>query len=159
MSENSFFINCQAQLDRLRSELDANCAMISTIVDGKHTVHHISEKNPPPEGISQIAFEHSICGHVQKMNFPLLVDDAQSHPLLKNNPLIPLFSIGSYAGYPIPHPTTTDEPIGIICVIHDRLHNWSSDEQDRIESVAISLGGEMKRENILTWFDPFSDQG
>ena len=146
---------CQNRLDRLRSDMDANFAMISTFENRKHNVRYVSQKYPANVENQEIPIEYSICRHVEKMNFSLRIDDTQSHPLVVSNPLIGRDSIGSYAGVPIPHPKRRDKPLGVICVIFDRLHGWNDAELDQIQNVAQGLTGVMRKENLLPWLNRF----
>ena len=58
--------------------------------------------------------EWSFCQHVVRNQAPFVVDDAQSHPLMQNSPLVRIEGVRCYAGVPLV--TFRGHVIGSFCV-------------------------------------------
>lgn len=69
---------------------------------------------------------HSICAHTVTGKAPLIIEDAVHHPLVKDNPAIPAFGIGAYAGVPII--TEDNQAIGALCVLDLQARPWTEND-------------------------------
>ena len=77
-----------------------------------------------PDG-REMPLSHSFCKHVVLSGKPLIVADAREHPMLKDNPVVPLGVI-AYAGIPLV--TSDGLVLGSFCAIDTEPHAWT-DEQ------------------------------
>ena len=77
---------------------------------------------------------HSICQHTAAMDYPLVIDDTVSHPLLKENLAFAELGIASYLGAPV----HTDEgvAVGALCAIDLRKRRWTEREKAIVCSAA-----------------------
>lgn len=67
------------------------------------------------------------------MNFQLVIDDAQHHPLMKGNRTVEELGVAAYLGSPISvHP---DKAIGTICAIEHSPRRWT---EANIEDITIA---------------------
>lgn len=69
---------------------------------------------------------HSICAHTVTGKVPLIIKDAASHPLVKDNPAITAFGVGAYAGVPLI--TEDNQAIGALCVLDTTAREWTESE-------------------------------
>lgn len=92
---------------------------------------------------------HSFCQHVKRTGRPLVVDDARTHDLVKENLAIPVLGVIAYLGVPIIG--ADDTPIGALCVIESKPRIWTEEEQNLLNDLAICVRDEIKlRLHILT---------
>lgn len=124
-------------LDRLRVDLGAKAVVVSQIHPDKHRSIYLSNSTGKGANPVDYPLEHSICRHVWSMNHPLIVDDAQSHPLVRDNPILEIDGIGAYAGYPIQD--EAGKVAATVCAFHDRIHYWSPTEKKAISDIAEEL--------------------
>ena len=84
--------------------------------------------------------DYSICLHATEMDFPLVVDDAHSHPLLRNNRMVAEYSVAAYLGAPI-HLPGSGKAAGTICAMHRKPRRWSAEETRRVIDAAQVIDG------------------
>ncbi len=109
-------------LDPLKHALHADIAMISYLTKRHHHVVVGRGLDLPPEANGRADLTNSICQHCVAMDFPLVVDDALSHPLLQGNLMVEAAGIAAYLGAPIHFPG--QGPIGTICTMQRRPRRW-----------------------------------
>lgn len=101
----------------------------------------------------QTPLTHSFCKHVVLNDKPLVVEDARSHELLKNNLAIPDLGVIAYLGIPVHGPA--NNPIGALCVISSESRSWSQADQDNLSMLAdavtnlIRLSASLKTSELL----------
>lgn len=90
-----------------------------------------------PENFSSVRetpLSHSFCQHVVNSARPLVVEDAASHPLVKDNPAVREFGVSAYLGVPL---TTPDGmTLGALCAIDTKPHVWNDDDVQRMTELA-----------------------
>lgn len=116
----------QGVLHPLKMRLQADMAMISYLTESHHHIAVESGIELPPEAMGRVGLEHSICVHSVAMDFPLVVDDAIAHPLLKTNLTIKEFGVAAYLGAPVHFPD--GRAVGTVCVMQRRVRRWSSQD-------------------------------
>lgn len=84
---------------------------------------------------------HSFCQHVVASGEPLVVDDARSHPLVRDNPAIGDLGVEAYLGVPIRTPD--GDVIGSLCAIDHAPRHWTADDRSAIEDLVAMLGTEL----------------
>lgn len=90
-----------------------------------------------PEHLSSVRetpLSHSFCQHVVNSAQPLVVEDAVSHPLVKDNLAVRDLSVAAYLGVPL---TTPDGmTLGALCAIDTKPHAWNEDDVQRMTDLA-----------------------
>lgn len=86
--------------------------------------------------------DRSFCTEVVNTGQPLIVPDAPTHPVYRENPLVVSGQIGAYAGYPLVHRGAV---LGSVCAFHDRPRAFTATElrilaaQARLAATVLSL--------------------
>lgn len=84
---------------------------------------------------------HSFCKHVVERRAPLVVADAPSDPVVKDNLAIRDLGVLAYAGMPI---TTDDsQTLGSFCAIDGKPHQWTDRELALLKDLAASVSAEI----------------
>ena len=124
-------------IDDLIDQLRADTVILSG--SDPDVTHVICQSHRPPKDASTWTFElnEDICPHVASMNHPLVVDDAQSHPLLKMAASVREKGVGAYAGYPVAG--ADGRARAVLSAAHDRIHPWSEAEKRLIWEAAHRL--------------------
>jgi GAF domain-containing protein len=78
--------------------------------------------------------EWSFCANAVRSGEPFVVEDATTHPLTKDNPLVYNDAICCYAGIPLV--TSRDHIIGTLCVIGDAERSFSPEDLDQLQELA-----------------------
>ncbi|SLN45493.1 GAF domain protein [Aquimixticola soesokkakensis] len=84
------------------------------------------------------SIDYSICQHVKAMDFPLVVDDALSHPLVRLNRSVVECGLLSYIGAPV-HFSRDGLPSGAVCAYEHRPRRWSDTDISMIVAAAGQL--------------------
>ncbi len=87
--------------------------------------------------LKETPLSHSFCQHVVATGEPLVIADARTHPLVKDNLAIPDLNVIGYLGLPLS--TSDGHEIGSLCVIHGEPHHWTEDEIDLLRELATSV--------------------
>jgi len=66
---------------------------------------------------------HSFCRHVVEREAPLVVEDARTHPLVRDNPAVAEFGVGAYAGVPLRD--ADGRLLGALCALGLEPRSWS----------------------------------
>lgn len=87
-----------------------------------------------PSGIALSAADDplsvALVHHVARMNFPLVVSDTHSHPLLSDTPRIRQSVSGACLGYPVRD--DTGRVLAVMAAYCDRIHDWNREQQQRM---------------------------
>jgi GAF domain-containing protein len=78
--------------------------------------------------------EWSFCANAVRSGEPFVVEDAATHPLVRENPLVTEDGIRCYAGIPLV--TTRGHALGTLCVLGTESHTFTSDEMDTLRALA-----------------------
>jgi len=78
--------------------------------------------------------EWSFCAHAVEREEPFVVEDAERHPLVRDNPLVPDIGIRCYAGVPLI--THRGHALGTLCVIGTEARTFSVEELDVLHGLA-----------------------
>ncbi len=93
-----------------------------------------------PPGRS-VPLSHSLCQHVVGTGAPVVIDDAQTHPLVNDNGGVTDFGVGAYLGVPVRAPS--GHVLGSLCAIEMGARSWTADDQVSLSSLAASVEGEI----------------
>lgn len=94
-------------------------------------------------GLSETPISHSFCAHVVAMDFPLVIADAPSHPLVMHNPAIAELGVIAYLGVPIHAPGGLS--MGALCAIDHRQRYWQRSDLRVVSALARLLDSMIAR--------------
>lgn len=77
---------------------------------------------------------HSFCQHVVQTSSPLRIDDAVSHPLVRENLAIPDLGVRAYLGVPLLDPD--GHVLGSLCAIDGEPHAWTEEDLSVLGDIA-----------------------
>ncbi|WP_315721737.1 MULTISPECIES: HWE histidine kinase domain-containing protein [unclassified Bradyrhizobium] len=80
----------------------------------------------PWASLRETPLSHSFCQHVVTSAQPLVISDANQHPLVKDNLAVPVLGVIAYLGVPLKLPS--GEVIGALCAIDHEPRPWSEDD-------------------------------
>jgi signal transduction histidine kinase len=95
----------------------------------------------------QTPMSHSFCQHAVVTARPLIIDDARSHPLVKENLAIPDLDVIAYAGIPLI--TAEGAALGSFCVIDHVPRHWTEEEIAILKDLAGSVVSEIELRTAL----------
>jgi hypothetical protein len=114
--------------------LGAPVALVS-LVDDKRQFFKSHVGLPEPWATRrQTPLTHSFCQWVVSDHDALVVDDARTHPVLRDNRALHELGVIAYAGIPLT--PTTGDPIGSFCAVDTKPREWSSEEFNTWERAA-----------------------
>lgn len=98
--------------------------------------------------VRETPLSHSFCQHVVNSAQPLVIENAASHPLVKDNLAVRDLGVAAYLGVPL---TTPDGmTLGALCAIDTKPHAWSDDDIQRMTELAGIVMNEIAlRDEIL----------
>lgn len=89
-----------------------------------------------PAGMEQsMPLEYSISQHCMAMDFPLIIEDAISHPLMKGNLSVTQLGVAAYLGAPIHADDKT--AVGVFGALEYRQRQWSRQDVESVKRAAI----------------------
>ncbi len=90
----------------------------------------------------QTPLSHSFCQYVVATGKPLVIEDARTSALVKDNLAIPDLNVIAYAGVPIR--TGDGQALGSFCAIHGQVHEWSDEEFEILKALAEAVSAEIE---------------
>lgn len=81
-----------------------------------------------------IPVEWSFCANSVKTGEPLVIEDATTHPLVRDNPLVTQEGIRCYAGIPLV--TRDGEVLGNLCVVGTEARSFGEDDLEVLRGLA-----------------------
>ncbi|HLM69099.1 MAG TPA: GAF domain-containing protein [Longimicrobium sp.] len=124
----------QAAVDEASARLGLPTALVSIVMDeaqwfAAHTglSGWLAEARGTP-------VEWSFCAHAVRSGEPFVVEDAATHPLVKDNPLVSLDNVRCYAGIPLV--TSTGQTLGTLCVVGTEPRSFSEADLDALRELA-----------------------
>ena len=111
--------------------LDVPVSIVS-LVDGERTFSR-SPSGDAWRARRETPLSRSLCRYAVSSGRPLLIEDARSHPIVDDDPVVWLGEVG-YAGIPI---RSADGAVaGAICAIDVRPRAWTDDEVELLDHLA-----------------------
>jgi len=89
----------------------------------------------------QTPLTHSFCQHVVERSEPLVVEDARTHPIVRDNRAIDDLGVIAYAGMPIVTPDGF--VLGSLCAVDGVPRQWTEDELSSLSLLAESINTEI----------------
>lgn len=81
-----------------------------------------------------VPVEWSFCAHTVRSGETLVVEDAERHPLVRDNPLVKMDGIRCYAGVPLR--SARGIPVGTLCVAGNDPRSFDDGDLDRLRALA-----------------------
>ena len=136
------------RLTRLASLLlHAPVALVS-LVDDKRQFFKSHVGLPEPWATRrETPLSHSFCRHVVENGGPLIINDASTHELVRDNPAVKELRIGAYAGIPLQ--TADGHVFGSFCVIDHQPRVWKPGEIGLLSEMAASVMTEIALETKI----------
>ena len=115
------------RLTRLASKVLRVPVVLVSLVDEKRQFFKSQIGLPDPwASRRETPLSHSFCKHVVDSKEPLIVADARTHPLVRDNLAVAEIGVTAYAGIPL---TTPDgHTLGAFCAIDSEAREWTADE-------------------------------
>ncbi len=85
--------------------------------------------------------EESFCQYVVGTDEPLVITDARTHPVTRDNPSVEAMGVVAWAGYPVRSPD--GQVLGTFCVVGDRPRHWTPADLRTLETLAHAVAGEV----------------
>ena len=131
------------RLTRLAARLLRAPVALVTLVDADRQFFKSCVGLPEPwASARETPLSHSFCQHAVTLREPLVIEDARTHPLVRDNLAIRDIGVVSYAGIPL---ATADALVlGSFCVIDNVPRRWTPDELATLTDLAASAVTEIE---------------
>lgn len=117
--------------------LDVPVALIA-VADGDELLFASCFGPEEPWGSTPgIPYSHSACQHAILSQEPLMIEDARTHPLVRDSPAIGQLGIVAYLGVPLV--TSTGTAIGTLCAIDSKPRVWTDEDARVLEDLGATV--------------------
>jgi GAF domain-containing protein len=128
---------------RVAARLGVPIALVS-LVDENRQFFKSSQGLPEPwNSRRETPLSHSFCQHVVSGNEPLVVVDARTHRVVRDNLAVPELGVIAYCGVPIL--TRQGTAIGSLCAIDTKPRVWTEEDQQELRTLADAVEREVER--------------
>jgi GAF domain-containing protein len=135
----------EAAFDRLAKLaaklLDAPVALISLVDSDRQFFKSSVGLAEPWRGARETPLSHSFCRHTLLSREPLVIEDARTHRLVRDNLAIRDLDVVAYAGIPLI--SAEGHALGTLCVIDHRPRSWTADQIEILETLTASVLSEI----------------
>jgi hypothetical protein len=136
----------EASFDRLAELaaklLNAPVALISLVDDARQFFKSCLGLAEPWNSLRETPLSHSFCRHALDSPDPLVIEDARTHPLVRDNLAIRDLDVVAYAGVPLVTPS--GHALGTLCVIDHRPRSWTSDQIETLKTLTAAVVSEIE---------------
>ena len=101
----------------------------------------------PADEAGQTPLSHSFCRHVVEADGTLVVTDARTHPLVRDNPSIDELGVVAYLGAPVRGPD--GRTLGALCVIEGEPRAWSERDAEHLEALAACATDAVRMKSMV----------
>lgn len=131
------------RLTRLASLIVETPVSLVTLIDADRQFFK-SQFGLPPDIAEkrETPLSHSFCQYTLATTEPLVVPDARTHPVLKDNPAIADLNVIAYLGMPLR--TTDGVALGAFCVIDNKPRVWTRREIQIVCELGVSAMTEIE---------------
>lgn len=110
----------------VQGQLDVVCALVTRVTGEQQFVLAHAGRVVADWDAGPTTLDYSICQHCVAMNFPLVIEDAFSHPLLRGNRAVSDLGVAAYIGAPV-H-LGNGRTVGAICALDFHRRHWTDDD-------------------------------
>jgi len=121
--------------------LESSTALISLVTEDRQILMGAHGLSEPWANSRQSPVSRSICKHVVTGNVPLVIADARSHPLVRDNPAVHDLQAVAYLGVPLLGPD--GEMLGAVCAIDNTARDWSEDDIETLNALSQAATSEI----------------
>jgi hypothetical protein len=121
--------------------LNAPVALISLVDEDRQFFKSSVGLAEPWRSARQTPLSHSFCRHTLVSREPLVIEDAHTHPLVRDNPAIRDLDVVAYAGVPLI--TAAGHALGTLCVFDHQQRSWTADQIETLETLTASVLSEI----------------
>ena len=124
----------QATAEEAAARLDLPTSVVSVVTDQAQyfaAYHGLTGWMREARGTPA---EWSFCANAVRSGEPFVVEDAATHPLVRENPLVTEDGIRCYAGIPLV--TSRGHTLGTLCVIGTEARTFSEDDLEALRALA-----------------------
>jgi GAF domain-containing protein len=127
------------QLAHLAARLvDAPTALISLVdADRQYFKSAVGLTTEPYATTRETPLSYSFCRYAVDAGAPFVVEDAERHPLVRDNPAVEELGVRAYAGVPLVTPE--GHALGTLCVTDTTPREWSPKQIQTLEELASSI--------------------
>lgn len=126
------------RLTRLVSNMLGVPVALVSLVDDRRQFFKSQHGLPEPR---ETPLSHSFCQHVVIERAPLIVEDAEDHPVVRTNLAIPDFGVKAYLGVPLI--TGDGYVLGSLCAIDTSPRKWSCNDLAVMQDIAAIVMSEI----------------
>lgn len=124
----------QQTVEEAAARLNLPTALVSIVMDEAQWFAAHTGLSPWMAEARGTPLEWSFCANAVRSGEPFVVEDAATHPLVKDIPLVHLDNVRCYAGIPLV--TATGTTLGTLCVIGTEPRTFSEGELDTLRGLA-----------------------
>jgi hypothetical protein len=122
--------------------LNAPVALISLVDDERQFFKSCVGLAEPWRSARETPLSHSFCRHALNSPEPLVIEDARTHPLVRDNLAIRDLDVAAYAGVPLI--TSSGHALGTLCVIDHQPRSWTSDQIETLKTLTAAVLSEIE---------------
>jgi GAF domain-containing protein len=132
----------QRTVEEAAARLNLPTAMVSIVMDEAQWFAAHTGLSPWMAEARGTPVEWSFCANAVRSGEPFVVEDATTHPLVKDIPIVSLDNVRCYAGIPLV--TSTGKTLGTLCVIGTEPHTFTEAELDTLRELAKQAIGRIE---------------
>jgi PAS domain S-box-containing protein len=140
----------------IATALEAPVALVVLVEAERQTFPGRFARDEPWATLAYLPLTHSFCQHIVASGEPLIVDDAHTHPLVRENPAVAEYSVVAYLGAPLI--TADGQRLGTVCAIDSRPRAWTEDNLRVLQTVASCVLSELALHEALAELDAVEQQ-
>jgi GAF domain-containing protein len=127
---------------RVRDQLHVPVSLVSLVEVDQQVFPGMCGLPAPWSERRATPLSHSFCQHVVESGEPLVIADARTDPLVRDNLAVSEIGVVAYAGMPL----TDDDGhvLGSLCAIDSEVRHWSPDELRLLADVARDCRNELR---------------
>jgi len=122
--------------------LNAPVALISLVDDDRQFFKSCVGLAEPWSTTRETPLSHSFCRHALSSAEPLVIEDARTHPLVRDNLAIRDLDVVAYAGVPLITPA--GHALGTLCVIDHQPRSWTADQIETLKTLTAAVVSEIE---------------
>jgi hypothetical protein len=122
--------------------LHAPVALISLVDEERQFFKSCFGLAEPWNSARETPLSHSFCRHALDSPEPLVIEDARTHPLVRDNLAIRDLDVVAYAGVPLI--TQSGDALGALCVIDHQPRSWTSDQIETLKTLTAAVVSEIE---------------
>ena len=128
--------------------LNAPVALISLVDDDRQFFKSCVGLAEPWSSARETPLSHSFCRHALSSAEPLVIEDARTHPLVRDNLAIRDLDVVAYAGVPLI--TRAGHALGTLCVIDHQPRSWTADQIETLKTLTAAVVSEIELARVRT---------